>query len=92
MNKERDLPLSLVTMIFGILSIPLAFARHLVSMALVLAVLSVVLGGIGKLLARKRSYTPRSLKRSRIGWITGIIGTVCSVLMWWLWASNILLE
>jgi lysylphosphatidylglycerol synthetase-like protein (DUF2156 family) len=92
MNKERNLPLSLVTMIFGILSIPLAFARHLVSLALVLALLSIAFGLFSRLRARKRSYATSSLNRSRIGFLFGVIGAACSLVMWWLWASNILLE
>lgn len=92
MNGERNLPFSVVTMIFGTLSVPLAFVRHLVSLALVLAVLAVVLALFGKWLSRKRTYAAVALKRSRIGLLCGIVGSACSILMWWLWASNILLE
>ena len=92
MITERHLPFSTVTLIFGILSVPLAFARHLVSLALVLAVLSIALALVGRWLARKHTYAPSSLKRSRIGFLSGIIGAVCSMALWWLWASNILLE
>ncbi|MEO8069555.1 MAG: hypothetical protein ABI599_17795 [Flavobacteriales bacterium] len=79
-------------MIFGILSVPLAFARHLVSLALVLALLTILLALFGKWLAGKRAYGALGLKRSRIGLLCGMVGAACSVLMWWLWASNILLE
>lgn len=92
MSTERDLPLSMVTLIFGTLSVPLAFARHLVSLALVLALLSIGFALFGRWRARKRVYARSSLTRSRIGLICGIVGAVCSLVLWWLWASNILLE
>ena len=92
MTQERNLPLSMVTLIFGTLSVPLAFARHLVSLALVLAVLAIVFALFGRWRARKHSYAAGSLKRSRIGFLSGIIGAACSLVMWWLWASNILLK
>lgn len=91
---EQNLPLSLVALIFGGLSIPLAFARHLVSLALVLAVLAVIFGYWGHQRNGKHvlKYTAKSVKRARIGLKLGLVGTLCSVIMWVLWASNVLLH
>lgn len=91
MNAEKHLPLSMVTLIFGVLSVLLAFAVHLVSLAVVLAVLSVASGSWGRYRAKGRDYSEASLKRSRWGLRSGLVGLACSVVMWWLWASNILL-
>lgn len=92
MSDRKPLPFSIVSLVFGILSMPLAFAGHLVSLAMVLALLAIILVFVGRLMARKRSYSETSLKRSKIGLICAIAGTICSALMWWLWASNILLD
>ncbi|MBP6573451.1 MAG: hypothetical protein KA230_03290 [Flavobacteriales bacterium] len=92
MSAQKALPFSIVTLVFGALSIPLAFARHLVSLSLVLALLSISLVVVGRLLARKRSYSETSLKRSKIGLRCAVVGAICSVTMWWLWASNIMLD
>ena len=93
-QEVRNLPLSLVAMIFGGLSIPLAFARHLVSLAVVLGVLAIAFGLWGQ---RKNArhllrYTPKSAKRAAHGLRLGLIGTACAVVMWVLWASNVLLN
>lgn len=91
---ELNLPLSLVSLVFGGLSIPLAFARHLVSLALILGVLALVFGYWG----RRRNgrhvlkYTAKSVKRAQLGFKIGLVGTICSVIMWVLWASNVLLH
>ncbi|MBL7955670.1 MAG: hypothetical protein JNJ91_11555 [Flavobacteriales bacterium] len=92
-QEERNLPLSTVAMVFGGLSIPLAFAIHLVSLAFVLGVLALAFGLWGD---RTRSahllrYTQASVGRARKGWKMGAIGMGCSVVMWILWSSNALL-
>ncbi|QQR86472.1 MAG: hypothetical protein IPJ76_18105 [Flavobacteriales bacterium] len=91
MNAEKHLPLSMVTLIFGVLSVLLAFAVHLVSLAVVLALMAVAFGFWGRFRAKGRSYSQMSLKRSRWGLRAGLVGLACSAVMWWLWASNILL-
>ncbi|HRD52594.1 MAG TPA: hypothetical protein PKY96_08100 [Flavobacteriales bacterium] len=93
MPAERPLPLSMVTLVFGALSIPLAFAGHLCSLALVLGVYALAFGWWGQRRAAKHvlRYTPTSVKRSRQGLRLGIIGTACALVMWALWASNVLL-
>jgi hypothetical protein len=93
-QEERNLPLSLVCLIFGGLSIPLAFARHLVSLALVLGILAIAFGLWGQ---RKNArhllrYTSTSAKRATRGLRLGLIGTACALVMWVLWASNFLLS
>ena len=91
MSAGKPLPMSMVTLIFGVLSVPLAFAVHLVSVAAVLASLAVAFGCWGRFWAKGRDYSDASLKRSRWGLRAGLIGLFCAVVMWWLWASNILL-
>lgn len=87
------LPLSKVTLIFGVLSVPLAFLRHLVSLAVVLAVLAIVLGLMGRWLQRKHPsrYAKASLGHGTLGLRAGLAGLACAVVMWWLWATNTLL-
>ena len=91
-ERGRNLPLSTVSLVFGALSIPLAFAAHLVSLALVLGLLAMAFGAWG----RKRSgtgatFTLKSTERAQRGLRLGAIGTGCALLMWVLWATNTLL-
>lgn len=90
---EKNLPLSTVALVLGALSIPLAFARHLCSLAVLLGVYAMLFGFWGQWQARKHllRYTARSAKRARWGARLAIAGTVCGVLMWLLYASNWLL-
>lgn len=88
----RDLPLSMVTFFFGSLSIPLAFTRHLVSLASIMAVLAIAFHLWGRRKMQKKVYTAPSLKRSRIGWWAGLAGLICAIVMWILWSTNVLLE
>jgi hypothetical protein len=92
-KAPKDLPLNRVTFIFGALSIPLAFAGHLVSLAVVLATLSMAFGLWGGQQASRHllRYTPASVQRARIGSRLGIAGLVCAVIMWVLWRTNVLL-
>lgn len=87
------LPLSKVTLIFGVLSVPLAFLRHLVSLAVVLAVLAIAFGLLGRWLHRRHTgrYSPASTRYSTLGLRAGTIGLACALVMWWLWAGNVLL-
>ena len=89
-QTELNLPLSTVTLIFGALSIPLAFARHLVSLALVLAVLALVFGlwGIRMNDRHLLRYTATSGKRAKLGFRLAGVGALCSLVMWVLWATN----
>ena len=88
----KDLPLNLVTLVFGCLSIPLAFARHLVSLAFVVGVLAILFALWGKQMHARHflRYTPASLRRSRLGYKLAVAGTLCAVIMWVLWAKNLL--
>ena len=92
MNPERNLPLSMVTLVFGVGSLFLAFARHLVSLAVVLSVLAIIFHLWGRKRTKKGSYSAASRKRSRIGFLAGVSGLVCAITMWVLWATNVLLE
>ncbi len=92
-QEEKNLPLSTVVLIFGALSIPLAFARHLCSLALVFGVYAMLFGFWGQRRAAKHllRYTTKSVKRARLGTQLAIAGTICAIVMWILWASNWLL-
>lgn len=92
-QEERNLPLSMVAQVFGALSIPLAFAVHLVSLALVLGVLAVAFGlwGDRRQARHLLGYTPRSVRYAKRGLRLGAIGTACALVMWVLWATNVLL-
>lgn len=91
-QEEKYLPLSTVSLVFGVLSIPLAFAGHLCSLAVVLGALAIAFGGWGTHRAKRHllRYTVKSAGRARQGLRLGIIGTVCAVIMWVLWATNTL--
>ena len=90
----RGSPLSRVALIFGMFSMPLAFARHLVSLALVLAVLAIVLGSWGRWKDQRSvgEHGQRGAHRALWAVRAGSVGLLCAVLMWYLWASNVLLE
>lgn len=92
-QEERNLPLSMVAQIFGALSIPLAFAVQLVSLALVLGVLAVAFGSWGdrRQAGHLLRYTPQSVARAKRGLRLGAIGTTCALVMWIAWATNALL-
>ncbi|MCO6482527.1 MAG: hypothetical protein J5I62_07015 [Flavobacteriales bacterium] len=89
--KETALPLSMVTLVFGVLSIPLAFARQLCVPALLMAVLALLFHLFGRFLRRRRGYGPRSIRRSLWGFRLAAVGGACALAMWVLWASNVLL-
>lgn len=93
-QEERNLPFSTVALVFGAASIPLAFARHLCSLALVLGVYAMVLGFAGQRRATRHllRYTAKSVQRAVRGARLGLIGTVCALVMWALWATNVLLR
>ena len=90
MSQDR-LPLSTVTFVFGALSIPLAFARQLCVPGLIMGLLAIGFHFFGRLKQRKRGYGPRSLKRSRLGFLLALAGTAGAVVMWGLWAGGVLL-
>lgn len=85
-------PLSLVALIFAGLSVPLAFARHLVSLALVLAVLALICAGIGHFLQRRRPDRYGNVRSQRLKWAIrlGGLGSTCAVLIWILWRKGVL--
>lgn len=93
-DEARPLPLSMVTLIFGALSVPLAFTRHLVSLALVLAVLAIAFGWWGRHRTKGLGlqFTANSVRRSSWGFRAGLIGLSASVVMWTLWRTNMLLN
>jgi len=92
-QEEKNLPLSTVALLFGGLSIPLAFTRHLCSLAIVIGVYAMVFGFWGQRRAAKHllRYTGKSVKRATIGARLALVGTICAILMWILWATNWLL-
>ena len=91
---NRPIPLNIVTFIFGTLSIPLAFLRHLCSLAVVIGFLAIAFALWGNWYSRKYPdrFSMKSLKRMRIGGYAGAIGLLAGIVMWILWASNFLLR
>lgn len=81
----------MVTLVFGALSIPLAFARQLCVPALIMGLLAIGFYFFGRLKQRNSSYGPRSVKRSRLGFLLALAGTASAVVMWGLWAGGVLL-
>ncbi|MEO8734459.1 MAG: hypothetical protein ABI373_09015 [Flavobacteriales bacterium] len=86
--EQRDLPLSMVTLVFGILSIPLAFARQLCVPALIMGLLAIGFYLWGRRKQKVGGYSSGSLKRSSLGFKLALVGSACSLMMWVLWATN----
>lgn len=91
--EPKRLPLSTVTLVFGALSVPLAFTRHLCSLAFVLGLLALAfaLWGKGRQGHPMRRYTDASIRNSTHGLRAAVVGTACSVIMWVLYATNAIL-
>lgn len=92
MKDERRLPLSQVTLVFGVLSIPLAFARQLCVPATIMGILAISFHFWGRAKQRKGGYSASSVKWSRTGMRLALAGTACALTMWVLWATNVLLR
>jgi len=88
----RDLPLSMVTFLFGLASVPLAVMRHLVSLSVVLALLALAFRWWGRRRALREDYAPASVQRSERGGRAAVVGAVLAVVMWVLWRTNVLLH
>lgn len=90
---SRRLPLSQVTLVFGAVSIPLAFARHLCVPATIMALLAIAFYGWGSwMLKRGHGYSAKSVRRSALGFKLALGGAACGITMWVLWATNVLLR
>ena len=88
--EQRDLPLSMVTLIFSVLCIPLAFALQLCVPALIMAVLAIGFHLWGRRKQKAGAYSVGSLKRSSLRFKLAVVGSVCAITMWVLWATNAL--
>ena len=88
----QRLPLSTVTLIFGSLSIPLAFLRHLCSLAVVIGVLAITfsLWSYFKVKRKPYHYSIASVRNMRWGGRLAAFGTIAAIVMWILWARNLL--
>lgn len=91
MKDTRQLPLNQVTLVFGILSIPLAFVRQLCVPALIMTLLAIMFHVWGRRKQQGNAYSASSLKRSRLGFLLALGGGICSLGMWVLWATDVLL-
>lgn len=91
MKDQRSLPLSMVTLVFGVLSIPLAFARQLCAPALIMGMLAIGFYLVGRSMQRKKVHSPVSIKRSALGFKLALVGSVCALAMWVLWGTGALL-
>lgn len=89
--EQRSLPLSLVTLVFGALSIPLAFARQLCVPALIMGVLAIIFHLLGRRMQRRKKYTAGSINRSKWGFRLALLGSLSALAMWVLWATGVLL-
>lgn len=89
--KQRSLPLSTVTLVFGVLSIPLAFARQLCVPALIMGVLAIIFNLLGRRMQRSEKYPADSINRSKWGFRLALVGSVCALVMWVLWGTGVLL-
>jgi hypothetical protein len=89
--KPERLPWAMETLVLGLLSIPLAFARQLCVPALLMAVLAMGLHLLGRRKQRKRSCSPRDVKRSLLGFRLALAGAALSLAMWLLWSTGVLL-
>ncbi|MFN3876144.1 MAG: hypothetical protein ACK4L7_09570 [Flavobacteriales bacterium] len=92
-SQDEPLPLSTAALAFGALSVPLAFAGHLCSLALVLGLYAAGLGYWGQRRAARHllRYSPTSVRRARLASRLGLAGASLALLMWILWASGVLL-
>lgn len=92
-QPDRNLPFSLAALVLGAMSIPLAFAWHLCSLAVVLGAYATALGLWGKRRASRHLlvYSARSVNRALWGARLGAVGLALGILMWVLWATNWLL-
>ncbi len=92
--KSERLPLSTVTFTFGTISIPLAFLRHLCSLAVVVGTLAIAFALWGHWYARRHPdhYSIKRRKYMRLGGYTASVGTAAAIVMWVLYARNILLN
>lgn len=88
------LPLSIVTLVFGTISIPLAFLRHLCSLAVVIGLLAIAFSLWGNWYGGRNAirYSTKSRKMMLFGGYAAMIGTAAAVVMWVLYARNILLH
>ncbi|MCL4281223.1 MAG: hypothetical protein KJZ58_03065 [Flavobacteriales bacterium] len=89
--QERRLPLSMVTLVFGVLSVPLAFARQLCVPAFIMGVLAVVIHLAGRAKRRNGTWSKASLRNARWGYRAALVGSICALAMWVLWATGVLL-
>jgi hypothetical protein len=94
MVPARRLPLSTVTLMFGVISIPLAFIRHLCSLAVVVGVLAMAFAAWGIWYTDRHPgrYAGISVRLMRTGGLAAIVGTASAIVMWILWAGNVLLR
>jgi uncharacterized membrane protein len=90
--SDHRLPLSQVTLVFGMLSIPLAFVGHLCVPATIMGVLAIAFHFWGRRKRAKNSYSEQSIKWSALGYKLALVGTLAGITMWVLWATNVLLS
>lgn len=91
MKPARSLPLHMVTLVLGTLSVPTAFAGHLVSLAVAMAAVALACRIVGWALVRAKgsdAFAARGLKLSRIGGWAALVGLAAALLMWWAFAAG----
>lgn len=83
--------MNVVTLVFGGLSIPLAFARQLCVPALIMGLLAIAFHMWGRGKQKQGTWSEGSVKRSRLGFKLAMAGGICALAMWVLWATGVLL-
>lgn len=88
----RPVPGSTPALVFALLSVPLAFMGHLVSLATVLAALAIVLSMFGRWMFARGAGKYSSTSLTRLTWSLriGVSGFLFSVAFWVLWATGAL--
>jgi hypothetical protein len=82
----------MVALVFGTISIPLAFLGHLVSLSVVCALLALFAGAMGRwVLARsEHGHTQASVSQGVWGMRLGGLGLLLAVIFWVMWSTKIL--
>lgn len=88
----RSVPGSIPALVFAVLSVPLAFMGHLVSLATILSTLAIVLSGFGRWIFARDPGKYSSTSLTHLTWSLriGVSGLLLSLAFWVLWATGTL--
>ena len=82
----------MASLVLGLLSLPMAFLVHLVSLGVVIAFCAQATGLVGMALPRRDAgrYTIASASRVKWGIRTGILGLALGGAVWYMWVAGVL--